>query len=92
MPVITPDIVGVWVAIGLAVGLLAKLFLPGRGWIGSLLVATLGACLSGFVAFWIGMDSGIARAATGLVAFLGAMVALLIYNRIGGESGLDSIT
>ncbi len=94
MPEIPLDLIGIWAAIGLAVAVLAKMFLPGRGWIGSLVVGTVGACAGGLIAAWVGAwaEAGIARAVTGLVAFLGAIVALLMYNHVGAESGLDRIT
>jgi uncharacterized membrane protein YeaQ/YmgE (transglycosylase-associated protein family) len=73
----------IWTAIvGLIVGALAKLFMPGRdpgGFIVTILLGIAGA----FVAEWIGRATHLYRAgqAPGIIAsILGAMLLLLIYR------------
>jgi uncharacterized membrane protein YeaQ/YmgE (transglycosylase-associated protein family) len=79
------------VVIGLIVGALAKLFMPGRDPGGILITIALGIAGS-VVAGWIGQALGLYRArepGPGIIAsILGAMLLLFIYRMVVGRRRL----
>lgn len=75
-----------WLIVGLVAGWLAKLIVPGRepgGFLATMAIGLVGSLLGGFIARTLfGWDN------TGgniLVAFLGAVVLLLIYHAVVGN-------
>jgi uncharacterized membrane protein YeaQ/YmgE (transglycosylase-associated protein family) len=77
--------------VGLVIGALAKLFMPGRD-PGGIIITILLGIAGAFVAGWLGRALGMYRdtnAAPGLVAsILGAMLLLLIYRLAIGRRAL----
>ena len=75
-----------WLVVGLVAGALARLVIPGRdpmGWLGTLVLGLVGALIGGFLFSLLGDNDGI-----GLIgAFVGAVIALLVYRKIGAGSG-----
>ena len=73
--------------VGLIVGAIAKLLVPGRdpgGWIVTILLGIAGA----FVGTWLGRTLGIystAESAGWIASIIGAVVLLLIYRAIVGR-------
>jgi uncharacterized membrane protein YeaQ/YmgE (transglycosylase-associated protein family) len=72
-----------WIVLGLIVGVIAKLILPGRqggGWILTLILGVVGAFLGGFIGklvFGVGLG-GFFDIRTWLLAIVGAIIVLLI--------------
>jgi uncharacterized membrane protein YeaQ/YmgE (transglycosylase-associated protein family) len=93
MPAITAGSALMWAAIGLAVGLYARLFISGRAslreWLGTLVVAVLGSSAGGLIAHVVRLGGELATASAWALSLIGAVIALLLYNRMGAESGLD---
>ena len=76
-----------WILFGLIVGALAKLVMPGRdpgGIIVTMLLGIAGAVLGGFVGRAMGFY-GEGESAGFLMAFLGAVVLLVIYRMFVGR-------
>jgi len=74
-----------WMLFGLIVGVLAKLVMPGRdpgGIIVTMLLGIAGAVLGGFIGRALGFY-GEGEPAGFLMAFLGAVVLLLLYRMMG---------
>lgn len=81
-----------WLIVGLIAGFLARLILPGRepgpgGFLGALLAGVVGALVGGFLFGLLGMGgvSGINLWSI-LVAFVGAVVFLLIWRALASRS------
>lgn len=75
--------------VGLVVGVLAKLVMPGRdpgGIVVTILLGIAGALLAGFIGRSIGWY-GEAEAAGFITSFLGAVVLLAIYRAVVGRKG-----
>ena len=84
-----PDQILTWIIIGLVAGLLASILIRGRryGFIGSVVIGLLGALLGGFLFTVLhipipeALSGGITlRWADMLVAFIGALIILLIFG------------
>lgn len=76
-----------WILFGLIVGALAKLVMPGRdpgGIIVTMLLGIAGAVLGGFVGRAMGFY-GEGEPAGWLMAFIGAVVLLIIYRMVMGR-------
>lgn len=75
--------------VGLIVGAIAKLLVPGRdpgGWIVTILLGIAGA----FVGTWLGRMAGIysqGQSAGWIASIVGAVVLLLIYRAVVGRRG-----
>ena len=82
-----------WIVLGLAAGLIANKFLPGRrsqGLIVTCLIGIAGALLGGWLAtklFHIHSLQGFFNLSTWLTAIAGAAVLLLAYHLVTGRSG-----
>lgn len=75
--------------VGLVVGALAKLFLPGRdpgGVIVTMLIGVAGALLAGFIGRAVGWYQE-GEAAGFIASILGAILLLVIYRAMVGRSG-----
>ena len=74
----------VWIVVGLAIGAVAKLLMPGEdggGFITTTLLGIAGALLGGFVASAVGLGSFTGPSVSGLViAVLGALLLLGLYR------------
>jgi len=75
----------VWAVLGLAVGLLARLLVPGRGrdlrgWIGTLFFGVVGSFLGGMIAFKLRLGTEPFAPAGWFLAIHGAAVAVLFYD------------
>ena len=77
-----------WIVVGLVVGAIAKLMMPGRdpgGIIVTRVLGFVGALLGGFLGRALGMYSA-NESAGFIMALLGAVVVLLVYRlTIGGR-------
>ena len=74
-----------WIILGLIAGAIAKAILPGRqggGWIITLILGVVGAILGGWISGAIfGVDlGGFFDIRTWIIAFVGAIIVLLIYG------------
>ena len=81
-----------WIVVGLIAGWLAGMVMKrgGFGLIGDIIVGVIGGVLGGFIAsyfFKIGDPMSGINLQSILIAFLGAVVLLLILRAIGGRSG-----
>jgi uncharacterized membrane protein YeaQ/YmgE (transglycosylase-associated protein family) len=82
-----------WIVLGLLAGLIARALLPGEqpgGIIVTTLVGVAGALIAGFIAQAIGFGDPIDEFfdwSTWIAAIIGAVVLLLIWQAIAGESG-----
>lgn len=75
------------IIIGLVVGVIAKLLMPGRDPGGCIITILLGIA-GAFVGTWIGrMFWGSNYVAGWILSIIGAMVLLLIYRMIAGKRG-----
>jgi uncharacterized membrane protein YeaQ/YmgE (transglycosylase-associated protein family) len=95
MPQITSDLILTWVLIGLTVSLLTKLFVPGsdlRGWFGTFFVGIVGSVVGGLIVYALRFENEVSDASAWVLSMISAAVALLVYYRVGAESGLDRIT
>jgi uncharacterized membrane protein YeaQ/YmgE (transglycosylase-associated protein family) len=79
-----------WIVIGLVAGWLARLAVPGRepgGFVATMVIGIVGAVVGGWIwnAFHrtgvTGLDLG-----SILVAFVGAVVVLVVFNAVSGRS------
>ncbi len=82
-----------WILLGLLAGLIARALLPGEqpgGIIVTTLVGVAGALIAGFIAQAIGFGDPIDEFfdwSTWIAAIIGAVVLLLIWQAIAGETG-----
>ena len=82
-----------WIVLGLAAGLLANMLIPGKrqqGLIITCLIGVAGALLGGWIAtklFHIHSLKGFFNASTWLTAIAGAVILLLAYHLVTGQSG-----
>ena len=81
-----------WIVVGLIAGWLAGVVMKGGGFglIGNIIVGVIGGVLGGFLAsyfFEIGDPMSGINLQSILIAFLGAVVLLLILRTIGGRRG-----
>jgi uncharacterized membrane protein YeaQ/YmgE (transglycosylase-associated protein family) len=85
-----------WIVLGLAAGLIANMFIPGRrsqGLIITCLIGIAGALLGGWLAtklFHIHSLKGFFNLSTWLTAIAGAAVLLLAYHLVSGRSSRRS--
>jgi uncharacterized membrane protein YeaQ/YmgE (transglycosylase-associated protein family) len=76
-----------WIIFGLIVGALAKLVMPGRDG-GGIIVTTLLGIVGAVIGGWLGRAMGMygpGEAAGFFMAFLGAVVLLVIYRMVTGR-------
>lgn len=76
-----------WIIVGLIVGAIAKLILPGKqggGWILTLILGLVGAFVGGIIASLVGVDlsGGLSDWRTWVFSILGAIVVLLIFGLV----------
>jgi uncharacterized membrane protein YeaQ/YmgE (transglycosylase-associated protein family) len=76
-----------WIIVGLIVGALARLIMPGRdpmGWIATILLGIAGSILGGFIAGLLWREAGTGRfhPAGLLLSLIGAIVLLLIWRKL----------
>lgn len=74
-----------WILFGLAVGVIAKLLMPGRdpgGFIVTILLGIAGSFLGGFVGRMLGLYGEGQSAAGWILSIVGAVVLLIIYRAI----------
>jgi uncharacterized membrane protein YeaQ/YmgE (transglycosylase-associated protein family) len=82
-----------WIVLGLLAGLIARALLPGAqpgGIIVTTLVGVAGALIAGFIAQAIGFGDPIDEFfdwSTWIAAIIGAVVLLVIWQAIAGETG-----
>jgi uncharacterized membrane protein YeaQ/YmgE (transglycosylase-associated protein family) len=82
-----------WIVLGLLAGLIARALLPGEqpgGIIVTTLVGVAGALIAGFIAQAIGFGDPIDEFfdwSTWIAAIIGAVVLLLIWQAVAGETG-----
>jgi uncharacterized membrane protein YeaQ/YmgE (transglycosylase-associated protein family) len=82
----------VWLIVGLIAGWLAGMAMGGRGYgiIGNIVVGIVGAIIGGFLAStFLGLDVSGFNLPSILVAFLGAVVFLLILRAIPGAQPFE---
>ncbi len=81
----------IWfIILGLIAGALARLLVPGRdslGIIGTILLGMVGSFVGGFLGYLIHHDSadGMVQTSGIIGSVIGAIIALLIYRKIGGK-------
>jgi uncharacterized membrane protein YeaQ/YmgE (transglycosylase-associated protein family) len=81
-----------WIVLGLIVGLIAKIIVPGRDG-GGIIVTTLLGIVGGFVGGWIGKFifhtqlGGFFDLRTWLLAVLGAVIVLAAWHLVTRRSG-----
>lgn len=81
-----------WIVVGLIVGALAKLIMPGKdpgGIIVTILIGVVGGLLGGFVSSRLfGISTGsFFELRTWVIALIGSLVLLLIYRLVIGRRG-----
>lgn len=81
-----------WIVVGLIVGALAKLIMPGKdpgGIIITIVIGVVGGLLGGFVSSRLfGVSTGsFFDLRTWVIALIGALVLLLIYRLVAGRRG-----
>lgn len=79
-----------WIVIGLIMGTLARLVLPGRtngGWFVSLIVGIVGAIVGGFIGRAFGADPNQSfwSFSTWFWAFVGSLVVLFVWGLLSGR-------
>jgi len=82
----------VWLIVGLIAGWLAGMAMGGRGFgvLGNMVVGIIGALIGGFLAStFLGLDVSGFNLPSVLVAFLGAIVFLLILRLIPGSQPFE---
>jgi uncharacterized membrane protein YeaQ/YmgE (transglycosylase-associated protein family) len=89
----TVESIVIWIIVGLIVGAIAKLLMPGRdpgGFIVTILLGIAGAFVGGWIGrqFGIGSSEGVTSFDLGSLglAILGAIILLAIYRLIAGRS------
>jgi uncharacterized membrane protein YeaQ/YmgE (transglycosylase-associated protein family) len=80
-----------WIVVGLIAGALAKMVVPGRepsGFLATTAIGLVGAVVGGFIWNMLFNSAGATGLNPGsiLVAFIGAVVLLLIYHAVTGRS------
>ena len=79
-----------WLILGLIVGALAKLLMPGKdpgGFIVTIIIGIIGAVIGGFISTKVGLGS-----VTGLnlgsivISVVGALILLIIYRMVKGKN------
>ena len=81
-----------WIVVGLLAGWLAGMMMGGRGFgiLGNIVVGIIGSIIGGFLAStFLGMDVGGFNLVSILVAFLGAVVFLLILRALPGRQPFE---
>ncbi len=81
-----------WLVVGLIAGWLAGMAMGGRGFgiLGNIVVGIVGSLIGGFLASTLlGLDVGGFNIVSILVAFLGAVVGLLILRLIPGQQPFE---
>jgi uncharacterized membrane protein YeaQ/YmgE (transglycosylase-associated protein family) len=81
-----------WIIVGLVAGWLAGMMMGGRGFgiLGNIVVGIIGSLVGGFLASLVfGLDTGGFNLASLLVAFVGAVVFLLILRAIPGRQPFE---
>ena len=79
-----------WVIFGLVVGVTAKLLMPGRdpgGFVATALLGIAGSLVGGFIGQAIGLYPSYRDAGSYVMAILGAMIVLGVYNVTVGRRG-----
>lgn len=79
----------VWIVVGLVVGALAKLVMPGKdrsGIVFTILLGVVGAFVGGFIGNLLGIGEGVSAEGFSfggfLLALLGAIIVLAIYRTV----------
>ena len=81
-----------WIIVGLVAGWLAGMMMGGRGFgvLGNIVVGIIGSLLGGFVAStFLGVHTGGFNLVSVLVAFVGAVLFLLILRAIPGRQPFE---
>jgi len=82
-----------WIIVGIIVGALARLILPGRdpmGWFATLLLGIGGSLLGGFIGGLIWRaDDGRFHPGGILLSLLGAIVLLIVWRRLRPSATID---
>jgi uncharacterized membrane protein YeaQ/YmgE (transglycosylase-associated protein family) len=81
-----------WILVGLIAGWLAGMVMGGRGFgiLGNIVVGIIGALLGGFLAStFLGVQTGGFNFVSILVAFVGAVLLLLILRAIPGQQPFE---
>jgi uncharacterized membrane protein YeaQ/YmgE (transglycosylase-associated protein family) len=81
-----------WILVGLIAGWLAGMMMGGRGYgiLGNIVVGIIGSLLGGFLAStFLGLDVGGFNLPSILIAFVGAVVFLLILRAIPGRQPFE---
>ena len=81
-----------WIIVGLVAGWLAGMMMGGRGFgvLGNIVVGIIGSLLGGFVAStFLGVNTGGFNLISVLVAFVGAVLFLLILRAIPGRQPFE---
>ena len=83
-----------WLIVGIVAGFLARLAIPGKepgpgGILGDLIAGVIGAIVGGWIFRALGIGGGVTGVNVGsiVVAFVGAVVFLLIWRAIARKSG-----
>ena len=83
-----------WLIVGIIAGFLARLAIPGKepgpgGIVGDLIAGVVGALVGGWIFRALGLGQGVTGINIGsiLVAFVGAVIFLLIWRAIASRSG-----
>ena len=76
-----------WIIVGLIVGALARLLVPGRdplGWLGTILLGIAGSFVGGFIAslIWRPADGNYFQPGGLLLSLVGAVLLLLIWRKL----------
>ena len=77
-----------WLIVGLIVGAIARLLVPGRdpiGFFGTILLGIVGSFIGGLLVSLIFYQDIELRPAGWIGSIIGAVIALLIYRRVGSR-------
>ena len=83
----------IWTALGFVAGILAKWIMPGKqGWnpITSILLGIVGSFIGGFLGYLLmgkDLDEGALQPSGIIGSILGAVIALLVWRRVGHGDG-----
>jgi len=72
-----------WAVFGLAVGLIARLLVPGRdpmGWVGSIFLGVVGSFVGGLIAYALKLGADPYAPAGWLLSIIGAALAVAVYH------------